>query len=149
MTMLRAIAPAAILSALAIGTACPVLADTAMSGQYDAVFTAPEGNTNHVQWFFTPCGAGCENVSVTRPAPPGVPEGLQAHLVGGKWQVTNPHDSAACPSGEKPTPGIFSSVETWDPNTLQGTARHTLNQPACGMPAGASLEDQTLSFRHV
>jgi len=146
MTSLRAIAPAAILAGLAIGTACPALADTEpMTGQYDAVFTS-EGSSNHVQYFFSPCGAGCENVNITRP---GMPEGLQAHLVSGKWSVSNPHDSAVCPSGEKPTPGIWSSNLTWDPNSLEGTARHTLNQPACGLPAGASLEDQTLSFRHV
>ena len=146
MTILRAIAPAAILSALAVGTAYPASADAPpMTGQYDATFTA-EGNANHVQYFFSPCGAGCENVNVTRP---GMPEGLQAHLVGGQWSVSNPHDSAACPSGEKPTPGIFSSNMTWDPNTLQGTATHTLNQPACGMPAGGSLAEQTVSFRHV
>lgn len=149
MTILRTLAPAALLAVLAIGAPGPAAAapgnSGAMSGEYDAVFTA-DGSSNTVEYFFNPCGNGCENVDVTRP---GIPLGLQAHLVGGVWKIHNPHDSAACPDGKKPSPGIFSTDAVWDPNSLHGTARHTLNVPACGLPAGASLDEQTLSFRHI
>lgn len=61
--------------------------------------------------------------------------------------MDNNNDTAACPDGSPAAPGgIFSTHFTWDPNTLAGTAQHTLNVPACGAAAGTMTGEQNLQL---
>lgn len=125
MGVTRGIAAAAMLAGLAIGTASTARATPTMSGHYIATFTASTGQSTTNDWYFTPCGDGC--AQLTRPVT------AQARFVNGRWTVDSTAD-ATCPDGTS-VPHALTAHDTWDPNTLAGTDQITHNLAACGNPA--------------
>jgi hypothetical protein len=79
MSVTRGIAVAALIAGVAVGTVSTARADRTMSGHYTKTETTQESalqNTTY-DWYFSPCGDGCANVTVN-----GTPG--QAHLVNGQ-----------------------------------------------------------------
>ena len=66
MTITRAIA-AAMLAGLAVGTASPAWADPpTMNGHYIRTVTNTKGQAVTNDWYFTPCGDGCVQLTTPR-----------------------------------------------------------------------------------
>ena len=134
MTLTRAIAAAAMLASLAVGTASAAWAETTLSGHYIRTETDPlTGQSVIDDWYATPCGDGCASLSA-----PGGPALSQARLVNGQWTLDSAIHTLMCPDGTL-VPDAVSAHYTLDPNTLAGTVLLTYQVPACGIPAGSVL----------
>src|ERR1700741_2211020 len=123
MTAPRAMAAAAMLAGLAVGTASTTWASPSdrtpqMSGHYIETDTSENGQTTTSDWYFTPCGDGCASAAST----PGG-HSLQVQLVGGKWKMDT-IDPAQCPDGTQ-IPNALRTRVTWDSKTLEGTGIST------------------------
>ncbi len=125
----RAIVKTAMLVALAVGTAGTAWAAPTMNGHYTYTSTAANGQSVTSDWYITPCGDGCVNVTTNSGA-------AEARLVDGKW-TGDANSDAKCPDGTI-VPNAFSNHYAWDPNSLAGTVAVTYNVSACGSPAGAT-----------
>jgi hypothetical protein len=136
MTVTLAIAATAMFAGLAVGTANTAWADQTMSGHYIKTETTQDNaQTATSDWYFTPCGDGCANVTSSTSA-----QGSQAHLVNGQWTMDQPGGTTSCPDGTA-HPGATNAHYTWDPNTLTGTAQVTVTAAVCGFPAGYTQTD--------
>jgi hypothetical protein len=132
MTLTRAIAAAAMLAALAVGTANAARAQTTLSGHYIRTETDPQTGQSVIDhWYATPCGDGCATLAST----PGGPAVSQARLVDGQWTLDSAVHQLICPDGTL-VPNAVSAHYTLDPNTLAGTVQLTYQVAACGVPAG-------------
>jgi hypothetical protein len=135
MNVMRGFAAAATFAAVAVGAASPASAAPVMSGHYIRTATGPTGHTFAEDWFFTPCGDGCADMSS-----PSVAGGARAMLVNGQWTMDSLSD-VVCKDGT--TEGNAANTHyTWDPNTLAGTVQVTQNQPVCDHPR----QSYTLTF---
>ena len=135
MTLTRAIAAAAILAGLAVGTASAAWADTTLSGHYIRTETQPQtGESVTDNWYATPCGDGCASLADT----PGGPAVSQAWLVNGQWTLDSAVHALTCPDSTV-VPNAVSAHYMWDPNTLAGTVQETYQVPACGDPVGLQV----------
>jgi hypothetical protein len=126
MNVTRSFAGAAAVGAVAVGAAGPASAAPAMSGHYIKTITGPTGGGRTVieDWFFTPCGDGCADMS--SPAAGG---GARAMLVNGEWSMDSISD-VVCKDGT--TEGLAANTHyTWDPNTLAGTVQVIQKQAVC------------------
>jgi hypothetical protein len=126
MNVTRSFAVAATFAAVAVGAPAPVSAAPVMSGHYIKTITGPTGGGHTVieDWFFTPCGDGCADVS--SPAAGG---GARAMLVNGQWTIDSISD-VVCKDGT--TEGLAANTHyTWDPNTLAGTVQVIQRQAVC------------------
>jgi hypothetical protein len=133
MTVTRAIVATAMFAGLAIGTASTAWADQTMSGHYIKTETTQDtAQSATTDWYFTPCGDGCANVTFGTGAPPS-----QAHLVNGQWTMDQPGGTSSCADGTV-HPGTAATHYTWDPNTLTGTTQVTYTAAVCGVPAGST-----------
>jgi len=130
MTITRGFAATVIFAGLAVGTASPAWAEATMSGHYLRTETNPQtGESVTDDWYATPCGDGCADMSNTLSG-----GGGQAMLVNGQWTMDIAM-GATCADGTSVPLGL-AAHDTWDPNTLEGTVQVTYNVPACGNPAG-------------
>jgi len=129
MVATRAIATTAMLAALAVGTASTALAAPTMNGHYTYTSTGANGQSVTSDWYVTPCGDGCVNVTTNSGA-------AEARFVNGQW-TGDANSDAKCLDGSL-VPNAFSSHYAWDSNTLAGTVAVTYNVPACGSPAGTT-----------
>ena len=128
MTITRGIAAAATFAAVAVGAASPAWATQTMSGHYIATETAAGGQSSTTDWYFTPCGDGCANVTI------GTGTGTsQARLVNNQWALDIAH-TTVCPDGSE-APSSGTAHITWDPNTLAGSAQITEKIATCGAAA--------------
>ena len=126
----RAIAKTAILAALAVGTARTAWAAPTMNGgHYTYTSTGANGQSVTSDWYVTPCGDGCVNVTTNSGT-------AEARFVNGQW-TGDANSDAKCPDGTV-VPNAFSNHYAWDPTTLAGTVAVTYTVPACGSPAGAT-----------
>ncbi len=126
----RSFATAATFAAVAVGAASPASAAPVMSGHYVETETLPgTGQTATNDWYFTPCGDGCADMSNTLSGGSG-----QAMLVNGQWTMDIAM-GATCADGTS-VPLSLAAHDTWDPNTLAGTAQLTSTKAACGYPVG-------------
>jgi hypothetical protein len=135
MPVTRSLALAATFGAVAVGAASPAWADQTMSGHYLKTETTQESalqNTTY-DWYFSPCGDGCTNVTVN-----GTPG--QAHLVNGQWAMDFPVGNVTCADGTF-NPASRSAHYAWDANTLAGTAQVTITAAVCGLPLGYIFTD--------
>ena len=132
MTATRAIAATALFAGLAVGTSSTAWADTpTMNGHYIKTETTQDNaQTATTDWYFTPCGDGCANVTSSTAA-----QGSEAHFVNGQWTMDQPGGTTSCPDGTN-HPGTTNAHYTWDPNTLTGTAQVTVTAAVCGFPTG-------------
>ena len=135
MNVARSFAVAATFTTVAVGAAAPASAAPEMSGHYIETETAANGRSATDNWYFTPCGDGCESV-----APKGKKAFGQAHLVGGQWTLDVTGETAMCPDGTQ-VPNALSAHYTWDPSTLAGTVQTTADLAECGDPAGFQVTD--------
>jgi hypothetical protein len=97
-----------------------------MSGHYirSTPYPTGGGHTLTEDWFFTPCGDGCADMS--SPATGG---GARAMLVNGQWTIDTISD-VVCMDGT--TEGNAANAHyTWDPNTLAGTVQVIQRQAVC------------------
>jgi len=78
MVATRAIATTAMLAALAAGTASTALAAPTMNGHYTYTSTGANGQSVTSDWYVTPCGDGCVNVTTNSGA-------AEARFVNGQW----------------------------------------------------------------
>jgi hypothetical protein len=136
MNVTRSFAVAATFAAVAVGTAAPASAAPEMSGHYIVTETAASDRSATDDWYFTPCGDGCESV-----ARKGVKAFAQAHLVGGQWILDVTGEAAMCPDNTQ-VPNALSAHYTWDPSTLAGTVQTTADAAECGDPAGYQVTDK-------
>jgi hypothetical protein len=126
MNVTRSFAVVATFAAVAVGAASPASAAPVMSGHYIRTTTGPTGggHTFTEDWFFTPCGDGCADMS--SPAAGG---GARAMLVNGQWTMDSISD-VVCQDGT--TEGNAANTHyTWDPNTLAGAVQVIQNQGVC------------------
>jgi hypothetical protein len=128
MNVTRSFAIAATFAAVAAGGAAPAYAAPVMSGHYNATTTNAAGEAVVNDWYFTPCGDGCVDVSLAS-GPVG-----RAQLVNGQWSMDN--TVAVRCTDHTVVPSASTSHFVWDPNTLVGTAQATQNKEACGNPPG-------------
>jgi hypothetical protein len=135
MKVTRSVGVAATFAAVAVGAASPAYAVPEMSGHYVETETAANDRSASDDWYFTPCGDGCESV-----ARKGVKAFGQANLVGGQWVLDVASEAAACPDNSQ-VPNALSAHYTWDPNTLAGTVQTTADVAECGDPAGSQVTD--------
>ena len=63
MNVTRSFAVAAASAAAAVGTATPASAAPEMSGHYIETETAANDRSATDDWYFTPCGDGCESIA--------------------------------------------------------------------------------------
>jgi hypothetical protein len=133
MDVTQSLAVAATFAAVAVGAAAPASAAPVMSGHYIKTETNPDGQTTTSDWYFTPCGDGCANVSF----PGGTPPPSQTHLVNGQWTMDVTGADTTC-ADNTVHPGTRDSHYTWDPNTLTGTAQVTFTAGVCGLFGGTS-----------
>src|SRR6516225_329301 len=118
MNVTRGFAVAATFAAVAVGAPAPASAAPVMSGHYIKSTRYPTGggHTLTEDWFFTPCGDGCADMS--SPAAGG---GAREMLVNGQWTIDRVSD-VVCKDGT--TEGLAANTHyTWDPNTLAGTVQ--------------------------
>jgi hypothetical protein len=101
----------------------------AWCGHYIATDTASGGQPITSDWYFTPCGDGCANVSI------GTTGTSQARLVNNQWTLDTDH-TTVCPDGSKvsragppTTRGIQipSQAQTKSPKRLQPAALRRRN----------------------
>jgi hypothetical protein len=126
MNVTRSFAVAATFAAVSVEAPAPASAAPVMSGHYVKTATYPTvgGHTVKEDWFFTPCGDGCADMS--SPAAGG---GARAMLVNGQWTMDSISD-VVCEDGT--TEGNAASAHyTWDPNTLAGAVQVIQNQAVC------------------
>ena len=126
MNVTRGFAVAATFAAVAVGAPAPASAAPVMSGHYIKKTTDPTGggHTLTEDWFFTPCGDGCADMS--SPATGG---GARAMLVNGQWTIDSISD-VVCKDGT--TEGNAANAHyAWDPNTLAGTVQVIQRQAVC------------------
>jgi hypothetical protein len=129
MGIVRTIAGAALLSAMAVGLAGPARADD-LSGFYNVTrmgnITAP-GNTA-MMWHIDACGSGCAQIRDEYGAT------WDAHLVNGKWVATRHTDNAVdCRNGTF-APGTSQLSVDAGTSKMRGTIISTSDGPACGSP---------------
>jgi len=136
MHVARSLAAAAAFAAVAVVAATPAAAAPEMRGHYIETETASNDRSATDDWYFTPCGDGCESV-----ARKGVKAFGQAHLVGGQWILDISGEAAMCPDSTQ-VPNALSAHYAWDPNTLAGTVQTTADAAECGDPAGYQVTDQ-------
>src|ERR1700739_2566351 len=118
MNVTRRFAAAATFAAVAVGATSPASAAPVMSGHYIKTITGPKGGGHTVtdDWFFTPCGDGCADMSS-----PATGDRARAMLVNGEWSMDSISD-IVCKDGT--TEGLAANTHyTWDPNTLAGTVQ--------------------------
>lgn len=108
-----------------------------MSGHYIKATTGPGGGRTFTEnWYFTPCGDGCADMSSPAAGVSG-----RAMLVDGQWTLDSTED-IVCKGGV--TEGNAASAHyTWDANTLTGTVQVDQRQPVCDHPP----RSYSLSFR--
>ena len=126
MHVTRSFAVAATLAAVAVGAPAPACAAPVMSGHYikTTTYTTEGGHPLTEDWFFTPCGDGCADMS--SPAAGG---GARAMLVNGQWTMDSISD-VVCKGGT--TEAYAANTHyTWDPNTLAGTVQVIQRQAVC------------------
>ena len=126
MNVTRSFAVAATFAAVSVEAPAPASAAPVMSGHYIKKTTDPTGggHTLTEDWFFTPCGDGCADMS--SPAAGG---GARAMLVNGQWTIDSVSD-VVCKDGT--TEGLAANTHyTWDPNTLAGTVQVIQRQATC------------------
>jgi hypothetical protein len=123
-------AEAGMLGILAVTAAGPAAAAPVMSGHYIERVSTSGGNTATNDWYFTPCGDGCADWSLSAAGAPAA----QARLINGQWTM-DLTTSAACPDGTM-VRSAQSSHYMWDPLTLLGTVQVTVTKASCGDPAG-------------
>lgn len=135
MSVTRGIAVAAFIAGVATGTAGTASADQTLNGHYTKTETTqvPGLQNTTYDWYFTPCGDGCANVTVN-----GTPG--QARLVNGQWAMDFPVGNVTCADGSFHS-ATRSAHYTWDPNTLAGTAQVTTTAPVCGLLSGYTFID--------
>jgi hypothetical protein len=134
----RRFAEAATFAAVAVAAAAPACAAPLMSGHYIKTTTDPAGGGRAFteNWYFTPCGDGCADLSSPVSGVSG-----RAMLVDGQWTLDSTED-IVCKGGV--TEGNAASAHyTWDPNTLAGTVQVVQKQPVCDH----APQSYTLSFR--
>ena len=112
----QSFAIAATFAAVAVGAAAPASAAPVVSGHYVKTETATDGRTSTDDWYFTPCGDGCADVTAGGGTSP-------AQLANGQWTVEGV-SNAGCADGTQ-----IAKAETvhytWDANTLAGTVQGT------------------------
>jgi hypothetical protein len=135
MNFTRSFAVSAAFAAVAVGAAAPASAAPEMRGHYVETETAGNDRSGADDWFFTPCGDGCESVARKGQKPFG-----QAKLVGGQWVLDVSGETATCPDNTQ-VPNALSAHYTWDPSTLAGTVQTTADAAECGDPAGYQVTD--------
>jgi hypothetical protein len=92
-----------------------------MSGHYIETETFTRtGQTINNNWYLTPCGDGCADVS----------RGGRAMLVNGQWTM-DLTGTAVCGDGTK-VQNANDVHYVWDPTTLAGTDRVTNRFAVCG-----------------
>jgi hypothetical protein len=128
MSVTRAIAGAAMLAGLAVGTTSTAWAAPTMSGHYIDTETARSGLSTTNDWYVTLCGDGCASINYNGGSL------AQAQLVNGQWAMDVTGD-ASCPDGSR-VYNAFADHYTWDPNTLAGIVHITNTGGACGGPVG-------------
>jgi len=140
MAIARAFAATAMFAGLALGLAAPASAENEMSGHYVEIVTGPDGQTGTNDWYFTPCGDGCADVSGR--------SGLKgrALLVNGQWTMDITLASV-CPDGTR-VPNNVTARWTWDPNFLAGTDQIVNTAAACGIAPG-TVTTNTVQFRQA
>ncbi|WP_152531391.1 hypothetical protein [Mycobacterium sp. UM_CSW] len=133
----RTFATAATFAAVAVGAAAPASAAPVMSGHYLKTTTDPGGGRAFTEnWYFTPCGDGCADMSSPASGVSG-----RAMLVDGQWTLDSTED-IVCKGGV--TEGNAANAHyTWDPNTLAGTVQVVQNRGVCDHPP----QSYSLSFR--
>ncbi|OBI81071.1 hypothetical protein A9X00_09735 [Mycobacterium sp. 1245805.9] len=110
-----------------------------MSGHYLKTTTDPgAGRTFTENWYFTPCGDGCADMSSPATGLSG-----RAMLVDGQWTIDSTED-IVCKGGV--TEGNAANAHyMWDANTLTGTVQVVQNRGVCDHPP----QSYSLSFRLV
>jgi hypothetical protein len=134
----RGFAAAAAFAAVALAAAAPVSAAPVMSGHYIKTTTDPAGGGRAFteNWYFTPCGDGCADMSSPASGVSG-----RAMLVDGQWTLDSSED-IVCKGGV--TEGNAANAHyTWDPNTLTGMVQVVQNRGVCDH----APQSYTLSFR--
>ncbi|OBI70516.1 hypothetical protein [Mycobacterium sp. E796] len=133
----RGVATAATFAAVAVAGAGPASAAPVMSGHYMKTTTDPGGGRTFTEnWYFTPCGDGCADMSSPAAGVSG-----RAMLMDGQWTLDSTED-IVCRGGV--TEGDAASAHyAWDANTLTGTVQVIQRQPVCDHPP----QSYTLSFR--
>ncbi|OBI21749.1 hypothetical protein A5712_01385 [Mycobacterium sp. E2327] len=108
-----------------------------MSGHYLKTTTDPSGGRTFTEnWYFTPCGDGCADMTSPTSGVSG-----RATLVDGQWTLDSTED-IVCKGGV--TEGNAANAHyTWDPNTLAGTVQVVQNRGICDHPP----QSYALSFR--
>jgi hypothetical protein len=109
MTITRALAAAAMLAGLAVGTASIAWADTTMSGHYIMTETGKGGRPIINDWNFTPCGDGCASLVSN-----GTPVG-QARLVNDNGQLQRRRVTSTVPMAHwfpKRVPPAWCGIRT-------------------------------------
>ncbi|ORW96175.1 hypothetical protein AWB92_08100 [Mycobacterium sp. IEC1808] len=108
-----------------------------MNGHYiKTTDPAGGGRTFTENWYFTPCGDGCADLSSPASGLAG-----RATLVDGQWTLDSTED-IVCKGGV--TEGNAANAHyTWDPNTLAGTVQVIQNRGVCDHPP----QSYSLTFR--
>lgn len=127
MRVVRTVAGAAALGALAFGFASPASSDELNGGFYSVTRSGiPSPGTAPVMWYVDPCGSGCARIRGDDAVI------WNAHLANGEWTASLHRPTAVdCRNGTS-APG--TSVLTLDAQTLRGTIVSTSDGPACGSP---------------
>lgn len=125
MHVTRVIAATAPLVAMAAGATCTAWAAPTMNGHY-TMLESNYGGSFTEDWYFTPCGDGCANVT-------GGATG-QARWVNGQWTLDSA-GPAHCPDRTE-VPNATSVHYIWDASTLAGTVQVTYKVAACGVAVG-------------
>jgi hypothetical protein len=118
----RGFAAAVMFAGLALGLAAPVSAAPVMSGHYIETQTASNGQSASIDWYFTPCGDGCAQLTS--------PTTALARLVNRQWIIDVDGDTL-CHDGSR-VPKTNTQHITWDPYTLAGTAQIIESVATCG-----------------
>jgi hypothetical protein len=123
MAVVRSFVAAATVAAIAVGGAGPASAAPTMNGHYTYTSTAANGQSVTSDWYVTPCGDGCVNVTTNS-------GNAEARFVNGQW-TGDANSDAKCADGTV-VPNAFSNHYAWDPKTLAGTVSVTYNVDAWG-----------------
>ena len=119
MNVTRSFAVAATFAAVAVGAVAPASAAPEMRGHYVVTETAANDRSATDDWYFTPCGDGCESV-----ARKGVKAFAQAHLVGGQWILDVTGEAAMCPDNPR-----FPMLSPRTSRGTQAPGRHSAASP--------------------
>ena len=91
-----------------------------MNGHYVRTVTNAKGQAVTNDWYFTPCGDGCAQLTT--------PPTAQARLVNGQWTMDLVSD-AVCPDGST-VPAARGAHYMWDRRMRQAERESLISHPA-------------------